>query len=93
MVLPFNVSVYAQYNILVKNREAIQKRLQENQIPTAIHYPKPLHLQPAYADLGYQAGDFPVTENVCQHIMALPMHPFLFQEEQDFIIAKIKSEE
>lgn len=91
VVLPFNRSVYAQYNILVKDRETLQKRLMEDQIPTAVHYPKPLHLQPAYADLGHHKGDFPVTENVCNQIMALPMHPFLSQEEQDFIIAKIKA--
>ena len=90
-ILPFNRSVYAQYNILVKDREALQKRLQEEGIPTAVYYPKPLHLQPAYADLGYKAGDFPVTENVCKQIVAVPMHPFLTQEEQDFIITKIKA--
>jgi len=90
VILPFNSSVHAQYSIRVKDRETLQKRLQEDQVPTAVHYPRPLHLQPAYADLGYQAGDLPVTEDVCKHIVALPMHPFLYREEQDFIIAKVK---
>ena len=91
VVLPFNASVYAQYNLVVKDREALQKRLAHEGIPTAVYYPKPLHLQPAYADLGHKKGDFPVTEYVCDHILALPMHPFLTREEQDFIIAKVKS--
>ena len=89
-ILPFNRTVWAQYNILVKNREVLQKQLQDAQIPTAVYYPKPLHLQPAYANLGYHEGDFPVTENVSKQILALPMHPFLTQEEQDYIITKLK---
>jgi len=91
VVLGSNLCVYAQYNLVVKNREAIQKRLQENQIPTAIYYPKPLHLQPAYADLGHKNDDFPVAEYVCGHILALPMHAFLTREEQDHIIANVRS--
>jgi UDP-2-acetamido-2-deoxy-ribo-hexuluronate aminotransferase len=90
VVLSGNRSVYAQYNIVVKNREEVQKRFADAQIPTAVYYPKPLHLQPAYADLGHKKGDFPVTENVCGNIMALPMHPFLTREEQDFIIRHVK---
>ena len=91
VILPYNLSVYAQYNILVKNRDLLQKQLGEDQIPTAVYYPKPLHLQTAYASLGYKKGDFPVTEYVCGHILALPMHPYLTREEQDFIIGKIKA--
>jgi len=90
IILPSNRSVHAQYNVKVKNREALQRRLQENQIPTAVYYPKPLHLQPAYVELGYQAGMLSVAENVCEQIIALPMHPFLSREEQDFIIAQVK---
>jgi UDP-2-acetamido-2-deoxy-ribo-hexuluronate aminotransferase len=89
-ILSFNRSVYAQYNILLDNREALQKRLAEQQIPTAVYYPKPLHLQPAYAALGHKKGDFPVTEQVCERIVGIPMHPFLTREEQDFITDKIK---
>ena len=88
IVLPFNRSVYAQYNILTAHRDALQKHLKENNIPTAIYYPKPLHLQPAYADLGYHKGDLPVTERICETIIAIPLHPFLTQEEQNFIIDK-----
>jgi UDP-2-acetamido-2-deoxy-ribo-hexuluronate aminotransferase len=89
VVLPFNRSVYAQYNVLTDNRDALQKRLMEHGIPTAVHYPKPLHLQPAYSSLGYQKGSFPITEKICERILAIPMHPFLSQEEQDFITQAI----
>ena len=89
VVLPFNHSVYAQYNFLTNNRDAIQKKLMENRVPTAIYYPKPLHLQPAYSGLGYQKDSFPITEKVCERIIAIPMHPFLSQEEQDLIIQLI----
>jgi UDP-2-acetamido-2-deoxy-ribo-hexuluronate aminotransferase len=88
-VLPTNRSVYAQYNILINGREVLQKHLSEQGIPTAVYYPKPLHLQPAYADLGYREGSFPVTEEVCKNILGLPMHPFLTSEEQDYIIKAI----
>lgn len=89
VVLAGNRSVYAQYNIVVKEREKVQARFASAQIPTAVYYPKPLHLQPAYADLDYKKGDFPITESVCESIMALPMHPFLTREEQDFVIKHV----
>jgi len=90
LILTHNHSVFAQYNILIENRDALQKKLQEHQIPTAIYYPTPLHLQAAYAFLGYKKGDLPVTEEICGRILALPMHPFITREEQDFIISKLK---
>lgn len=89
-VLPFNRSVYAQYNIVVKNRLDLQKKLAEEGIPTAVYYPKPLHLQSVYTCLGHQKGDFPVSEEVSDHIVAIPMHPFLTHQEQDYIIEHIK---
>ncbi|BCD60631.1 MULTISPECIES: DegT/DnrJ/EryC1/StrS aminotransferase family protein [unclassified Nitratiruptor] len=79
-------SVYAQYSIQVQNRDEVCKKLNEKGIPTAIHYPKPLHLQKAFSNLGYKLGDFPVAEKVSQHIMSLPMSPFLQKEQQDYII-------
>lgn len=89
MLLPFNRSVYAQYNILTDSRDVLQKHLMERGIPTAVYYPKPLHLQTAYSHLGYKKGSFPIAEKVCERILAIPMHPFLSQTEQDFIIQAI----
>ncbi|HQU74863.1 MAG TPA: DegT/DnrJ/EryC1/StrS family aminotransferase [Calditrichia bacterium] len=79
-------SVWAQYSILSENREADMARLKAKGIPTAVYYPKPLHLQDAFADLGYIMGDFPVTEKMMTRIFSLPMHPYLSTDEQDYII-------
>jgi len=78
-------SVFAQYSIRVKDREKVVEKLKEAGIPTAIHYPKPLHLQEAYADLGYKTGDFPVSEMISQQILSLPISPFLSDVDQVYI--------
>lgn len=85
-VMNYNISVYAQYCIRVKDRDRVQQKLKEKGISTAIYYPRPLHLQEAFSELGYKQGDFPVAEKVSQEIIALPMHPFLNEMEQDYII-------
>jgi dTDP-4-amino-4,6-dideoxygalactose transaminase len=81
-------SVWAQYCILAKDqsqRSALQKKLQENDIPTAVYYPKPLHLQTAFSRLGYHQGDFPKSEDCAQRIFSIPMHPYLKKVEQEEI--------
>ncbi len=83
-------SVFAQYSIRVKNRAKVIEHLKANQIPTAIHYAVPVHLQEAYSYLGYSKGDFPAAEKAAQEIMSLPMHPFLKEEEQRLVADKIK---
>ena len=85
-----NSSVFAQYSIRVKDREAMIEKLSAKEIPTAVHYPVPLHLQEAFANLGYNKGDFPVSEKVSTQIMSLPMSPYLTEIQQDFIIETIK---
>jgi len=82
-------SVWAQYSILAKDeahRTALQDKLKNARIPTAIYYPKPLHLQTAYAALGYREGDFPVSESTSQRIFSLPMHPYLKEKDQKRIV-------
>jgi len=86
----YNTSVYAQYSIRVDDREALVEKLTEKNIPTAVHYPLPLHLQEAFKNLGYKKGDFPVSEIVSTQIMSLPMSPYLTEDEQDFIVQAIK---
>lgn len=81
-ITPHNTSVYAQYTILVENREAVQKKLNEVGIPTAVHYPIPLNLQPAFAHLNKPAGSFPVSEEIAKHVVSLPMGPDLTQQDQ-----------
>ena len=90
IITPFipngKVSVYAQYSVRVKNREEISKKLNEAGIPTAIHYPIPLHMQECYANCGFKEGDLPVSEKVSSEIMSLPMSAFLKDDDQEFIV-------
>jgi dTDP-4-amino-4,6-dideoxygalactose transaminase len=67
--------VYHVYAVRVRNRDATRARLQEQGIQTGVHYPIPIHLQPAYRDLGYSAGDFPVAERVAADVLSLPIFP------------------
>jgi UDP-2-acetamido-2-deoxy-ribo-hexuluronate aminotransferase len=85
----YNTSVWAQYSIRVKDREQVQLKLKQKGIPTAVHYPKPLHLQDCFSYLGYQLGDFPVSELVSNEIMSLPMNPYIKREEQDYICKEL----
>ncbi|CAN2039707.1 UDP-2-acetamido-2-deoxy-3-oxo-D-glucuronate aminotransferase [Candidatus Magnetomoraceae bacterium gMMP-15] len=82
-------SVWAQYSVLAKDenhRAGLQKALKENGIPTAIYYPKPLHIQKAFEDLAYKQGDFPISEDYAKRIFSLPMHPYLDEESQKLIV-------
>ncbi len=85
-----NHSVYAQYSIRTTDREALSAYLQSKDIPVAVHYPMPLHLQEAFLYLGYHKGDFPLSERISDEIMSLPMSPYLTQEQQDYIVSTIK---
>lgn len=88
-------SAWALYNILAQDeghRSLLQGRLRELGIPCAVYYPKPLHLQPAFAYLGYRKGDFPVSEDVSTRILSLPMHPYLEVEEQERIVSALAVE-
>jgi UDP-2-acetamido-2-deoxy-ribo-hexuluronate aminotransferase len=80
-----NISVYAQYTIQINDRNAIAKRLSDVGIPTAIHYPIPLHLQPAFQCFGYMRGNFPVAEHISSQVLSLPMGPDLKTSDQIMI--------
>ena len=82
-------SAWAQYSIRVKNRDRVQEKLKKAGIPTAVHYPVPLHLQECFAYLGYKKGDFAVSEIVSQEIMSLPMNPYLTDEEIEYIVGNL----
>lgn len=88
-VNPNCISAWAQYSIRVKGREDIQKKLQDAGIPTAVHYPMPLHLQEAFAYLGYSQGDFPMSELIADEIMSLPMNPYLSDQEINYIAREL----
>ena len=79
-------AIYHLYVIQVENREAVQAALAREGIGTGIHYPIPLHLQKAYANQGYRAGDFPVTEMAAERILSLPMFPNLSEVDQARVV-------
>ena len=86
------VSAWAQYSVLTENSEGRTEmidRLTARGVPTAIYYPKPLHLQPAFAYLGYDRGDFPVSEDISSRIFSLPMHPYLDEATIDTIVTAL----
>jgi len=84
-------SAWAQYSILTDRRDALMQKLKDAGIPTAIYYPKPLHLQTAFSYLGYRHGDFPVSEETAGRIFSLSFHPYLKEEEQRRIAAVLAS--
>ncbi len=79
---PHNTSVYAQYTVQVSDRETVVTKLRGAGIPTAIHYPVPLHLQPAFSNLQQGEGCFPVAEEVARGVMSLPMDAYLDDASQ-----------
>jgi UDP-2-acetamido-2-deoxy-ribo-hexuluronate aminotransferase len=87
----FNTSVYAQYTIEVDDRERVQEVLKGAGIPTAVHYPVPLNLQPAFAALKQPAGSFPCAETAARRVISLPMHPYLTDSQQDSVVAAVRS--
>lgn len=89
--IPYNYkSVWAQYSILSDNRDKIKSDLNEVNIPSAVYYVKPLHLQTAFSYLGYEEGSMPVSEKTSKRVLSLPMHPYLERKEQEIIIEVIK---
>jgi UDP-2-acetamido-2-deoxy-ribo-hexuluronate aminotransferase len=89
-ILKENVSAWAQYSVLHSRRDDLIKKLRANDIPTAIYYPIPLHLQEAFAGLNYRKGDFPIAEKIASEIFSLPMHPYLEKQAQEKISEIIK---
>lgn len=77
--------VYHQFVVYVKNRNAVIAKLAERGIETAVHYPRPLHLQPAYSSLGYPAGTFPYSEQACEHVLSLPIFPGMTAEQVGYV--------
>jgi dTDP-4-amino-4,6-dideoxygalactose transaminase len=83
--------VYHLYVIRSKNRDELQAHLKAQGIGTAIHYPKPVHLQPFYTQQGWAEGQFPVAEQACNEILSLPMYPELTEEQVQTVATEITS--
>ncbi|HKT80053.1 MAG TPA: DegT/DnrJ/EryC1/StrS family aminotransferase [Vicinamibacterales bacterium] len=87
--LPAPSHIYHLYVIRTSNRDGLMKHLSSFGIQTGIHYPIPIHQQPAYADLGYRSGAFPVTERLAGEILSLPMYPELTTEQVQAVISAV----
>jgi UDP-2-acetamido-2-deoxy-ribo-hexuluronate aminotransferase len=85
-VEPYNTCVYAQYTIQADDRRALQDELTANGIPTAVHYPIPLHLQPAFSVPGVGCGSFPRAETAAERVISLPLHPYLSEGDQARVV-------
>ncbi len=81
--------VYCLYTIRAGERDALQKGLEGAGIQTAVHYPLPIHLMPAYADSRYKAGDFPVAEACAKTVLSLPLHPHLSTRQVEEVAARV----
>lgn len=84
-------SVWAQYTVRVQNRDQLQEKLKQQGIPTAVHYPMPLHMQECFQYLGLKLGDFPISEQIAQEVMSLPMNPFLTDDEIKYVADTLKA--
>lgn len=94
LVLPERTSAWAQYTIEVDDRETVESSLKGAGIPTAVHYPTPLHLQPVYAELssemGWRRGSLPISERAADRVLSLPMHPYLEPHDIEQIAEAVK---
>lgn len=84
-----NVGIYHQYTVTVPDRDALQKYLVENGVGSAVFYPKPLHVQDCFRELGYREGDMPVAERLCGEVLSLPVYPELQPEQIEYVAATV----
>ncbi len=90
LALQDRTHVYAQYTIRLANRDKVREKLSEFKIPTAVHYPIPLYKQPILNKGPDQSSNFPTTEKMCKEVLSLPMHPYLEDNEIQYIVEKLK---
>jgi dTDP-4-amino-4,6-dideoxygalactose transaminase len=88
---PVSTHIFHLYIIESDRRNALQQYLEERGIQTGIHYPKPIHLQSAYKDLGYSIGDFPETERLANQMLSLPMFPELTEQQINLVCDTVAS--
>tara|TARA_Y100000034_G_scaffold101161_1_gene125234 strand:- start:678 stop:1778 length:1101 start_codon:yes stop_codon:yes gene_type:complete len=87
---PFAKHVYHLYIIRTQNRDEIKQKMNAKEIEAGIHYPIPLHLQPAFQYLGYKEGNFPIAEKIAKEILTLPLYPELTREQMEFVVNSFK---
>jgi dTDP-4-amino-4,6-dideoxygalactose transaminase len=89
---PYARHVYHVYAVRTAERTSLQRSLQAHGVSTGIHYPVPVHLQPAYADLGHKPGDFPESERAAAEVLSLPMFPELTHTQLEIVAAAVRQE-
>lgn len=82
-------SVWAQYTVRVSNRQKMSEKLRMAGIPTAVHYPIPIHLQECFSYLGHAVGSYPISEKLSNEVLSLPMNPYLTEMEVEYICQEI----
>jgi dTDP-4-amino-4,6-dideoxygalactose transaminase len=82
--------VYHLFVVRTPQRDALAEFLRQRGVMTALHYPRPLHLQPAFSHLGYQVGDFPVAETCARECLSFPLHPHLTEEQVAWVCACVR---
>lgn len=87
---PRDECVYHQFVIYTDNRNATVSQLAEREIETVVHYPRPIHLQPAYSSLGLPPGTFPCAERACERVLSLPLHPGLTPEQIEYVANAVR---
>lgn len=92
VVQPWGTHVYCYYVVQVPERDHFRKVMEREGVATAIHYPTPVHLQPACSHYGYKRGMLPVTEEVTERIVSLPMYPELTVEQRQWVVNSIKKQ-
>lgn len=89
--MPYARHVYHVYAVRSKERDRLQQALQEQGVQTGIHYPIPVHLLPAYSDLGHHPGDFPHSEQAANEVLSLPMYPELTRQQTDLVASAVEA--
>ena len=82
--------VFHIYVVRAQKRDELQQFLINNGIDAKIHYPIPMHLQPAAKEFGYIEGDFPIAEKICKEVISLPVHEFISKQQREYVVRKIK---
>ena len=85
----YNTSIFNQYVIRVPRRDELKAFLAENEIGSAVYYPRGLHMQKCFAGLEYEEGDFPETERAAEEVIALPIYPELTDDQIEFVASKV----
>ena len=81
----YEFNTFHTFIVQADKRDDLQRHLAERGIETAVHYPVPIHLQPAAKELGYKRGDFPVTESQAERVLSLPIHQFLSEQDIEYV--------